>query len=313
MTQKTITILGATGFVGLRLTTLLENKGYKIKALTRHKAHHNSLLILSNVDVIETDTHDSTSLEKHFAGSDAVINLVGILNELGSTTHTFDNAHVELTKKVVAACDAAKVPHYLHMSALHADAKNGSSEYLKSKGRGEEVVLANTQLKSHIFCPSVIFGEEDHFFNRFASLLRLLPWFPLACADSKLAPVYIGDVCHAFISVLENPSAHQQKIKLIGPKIYRLKQLVEFTADTIGVRKPIVSLPDKLARLQGRLMGWVPHKPFSVDNYLSLQTDSIGDKSDPKQPTSIEAIVPRYIGSQNKNNVFQSYRQTARR
>ena len=313
MTHKTITILGATGFVGVRLAALLNNKGYKIKALTRHKSHHNSLLVLSNVELIETDTHDVACLEKHFAGSDAVINLVGILNELGSTTHTFDNAHHQLVQKVVDACQNSHVPHYLHMSALHANAKDGSSEYLKSKGRGEEVVLAQSQLKSHIFCPSVIFGEEDQFFNRFAGLLRILPWVPLACANSQLAPVYVGDVCNAFIGALENPSSYNQKTQLIGPHRYTLHHLVKYTAETMGVKKPIVALPDWAARLQARIMEWVPYKPFSMDNYLSLQTDSIGERGDPTQPTSIEAVVPHYIGAKNKNAKFQSYRESARR
>ncbi len=315
MSNNTVTILGATGFVGVRLATLLNARGYNIKALTRHKSRHNQLLVLSNVELLEIDTHDQALLTNAFSGSSAVINLVGILNEQGQTTHTFNNAHVELTKKVVNACKEANVSRYLHMSALHANAKQGSSEYLKSKGIGENIAfeMAGSKLTVTSFRPSVIFGEEDLFFNRFASLLKLLPWFPLACSNAKLAPVYVGDVCKKIVEALENSSYSGEHIDLVGPNDYSLFQLVKFTADTIGVDKPIVRLPDWASQLQAKIMEWVPGKPFSMDNYQSLQTDSTIDDETAKQATSIEAIVPRYIGNKNRNQKFQTLREYARR
>lgn len=315
MINKTITILGATGYVGVQLAARLNARGYSIKALTRHKCRHNKLMVLSNVTIIETDTHDQAKLEQHFKGCDAVINLVGILNEEGRTTHTFQNAHVELAKKTVNACKAAGVTRLLHMSALNADAEKGSSEYLKSKGKGEAAVFeaAGDDVAVTAFRPSVIFGAEDSFFNRFAGLIKLLPVFPLACGRSKLAPVFIGDVCDRIIEALEDNSTAGKSINIVGPKEYTLEDLVSYTARVAGVEIKIINLPVWAAKLQAKVMGFIPGKPFSMDNYNSLQTDSICDEEEAKQLTSIEAVVPGYIGKSDKNHRFQAYRTHAKR
>ncbi len=315
MTTKTVTILGATGYVGVDLAARLNERGYHIKALTRRKCRHNKLLVLSNVDMIEADTHDPAVLTELFKGSDAVINLVGILNEAGNKTHTFEQAHVALVRSVVEACNKAGVSRYLHMSALNADADNGSSEYLRSKGKGENLAfeLAGDSVSVTSIRPSVIFGQGDAFFNRFAGLLKSLPVFPLACPDSKLAPVFIGDVCQMMVSALEDQNTFGKSIDMVGPKDYSLRELVSYTARLSGLERKIVDLPDWAAKLQARIMGLIPGKPFSMDNYLSLQTDSVSDNPDARQPTSIEAIVPKYIGNRNRNIKLQAYRRVARR
>ncbi len=315
MSNKTITILGATGYVGVQLAARLNARNYNIKALTRRKCRHNKLMVLSNVTIIEADTHDQAVLEQHFAGSDAVINLIGVLNEEGKTTHTFQNAHVELAKKTVNACKSVGVKRLLHMSALNADAEKGSSEYLKTKGRGEAAVFeaAGEAVAVTAFRPSVIFGAEDSFFNRFAGLLKLLPVFPLACGNSKLAPVFIGDVCDRIVESLEDNSTVGKSINLVGPKEYTLGDLVGYTARVAGIDKKIIMLPEWAAKLQAKVMGFIPGKPFTMDNYDSLQTDSTCDDEDAKQKTSIEAVVPGYIGMNDRNHRFQSYRTHAKR
>lgn len=315
MSNKNITILGATGYVGVQLAARLNAQGYHIKALTRRKCRHNKLMVLSNVSIVETDTHDQAILEQHFKGSDAVINLIGILNEAGNSTHTFNNAHVELAKKTINACKKAGVSRLLHMSALNADAEKGSSEYLKSKGQGEAAVFAaaDNNISVTAFRPSVIFGAEDSFFNRFVGLVKLLPVFPLVCGSSKLAPVYIGDVCDRIIEALEDNSTAGKSINLVGPKEYSLKDLVEYTARIAEVDIKIIDLPDWAAKLQAKVMGFVPGKPFSMDNYNSLKTDSTCDEEEAKQKTSIEAVVPGYIGKNDKNQRFQAYRTQAKR
>lgn len=314
MQARTITLLGATGFVGVQLATKLNSRGYRVNALTRHNARHNELLVLSHVKQIQADTHNEDVLADAFAGSDAVINLVGILNQAGQATHTFQNAHVELVRKVVNACNRSGVRHYLHMSALNA-APDGSSEYLQTKGQGEKLAfeLAGEALQVTAFRPSVIFGPEDSFFNRFAGLLQLLPVMPLACPDARMAPVYIGDVCDRFLDALENPDSTPERMDLVGPKTYTLEELVRFTARTIGKNTHILRLPDWAARLQARIMEFVPGKPFTMDNYLSLQTDSTSDQPGAMQKTSIEAIVPGYLGKRCRTNELQAYRTAARR
>jgi len=267
------------------------------------------------VHVRKANVHDEAELSKALAGSDVVINLVGILNEAGKQpANSFDGAHKELTQRVVKVCESVGVPRYLHMSSLNADAKNGSSEYLKSKGAGEDAVKASKSLSWTIFQPSIIFGEKDAFFNRFAALLTSLPVFPLACPDARMAPVHVNDVTQSMISALSDVDTIGQIVKLCGPADYTLQELVEFTAQTCGLKRKIIRLPDGLARLQARIMGFLPGKPFSYDNYLSLQTDSVCDANCDRQTTSIEAIVPRYLGkSTGLTGRHQTRREMARR
>lgn len=314
MSVNCISILGGTGFVGTNLISRLANTVPQVKVLTRRRKRFNSLKVLSNVDVVEVDIHDEAALEQALAGSDVVINLVGILNQSGSDgPHSFSGAHVDLTKKVINATIRAGVGRYLHMSSLGADPE-GTSEYLQTKGQAEQLVLdASDQLQSTIFRPSVIFGQGDAFFNRFGALLQVMPVFPLACPDSRLAPVYIGDVCKVMSDSISDPDTIGQSINLCGPDVFTLRELVELTRDTLELKRVIIGLPDFAARLQARVMEWVPGKPFSRDNYLSLQTDSVCPDKESHQPTSVHAIIGRYLGGKGKLAKLQSYRRYASR
>ena len=159
----------------------------------------------------------------------------------------------------------------------------------------------------------MIFGEKDSFFNRFAGLLKLLPVFPLAVPDSRMAPVWIGDVCRAMIGSIDDPSAAGATRSLCGPDVFTLRELVEYTARVAGFRRIVLDLPDWAARAQARVMELVPGKPFSRDNYLSLQSDSVCPDGCPPQPTSVEAIVPGYLGRGDWTGRLQTRRTTARR
>lgn len=315
MSKSRVTLLGGTGFVGTQLTCRLAQEFDEVVLLSRHSQRSRTLRILPNVHVEQTDIHDVAKLREALSGSDVVINLVGILNVAGkSSANSFEGAHSELTKKVVDTCTSLGNKRYLHMSSLNADAKNGSSEYLRSKGMAENTVKASQSLNWTMFQPSVIFGEQDAFFNRFAALLTSLPVFPLACPDARMAPVFVGDVVESMMASINNPSTFGQSIELCGPADYSLQELIEFTADTCGLKRKIIRLPDGLAKLQARVMEFVPGKPFSRDNYLSLQTDSVGSKNCVRQTTSIQAVVPTYLG--NVKGVparHQSRRELARR
>ncbi len=302
MKVKSLCILGGTGFVGHQVVGQLASGGRRIKVLTRHRERHRDLLVLPGMDLVEADIHDVAVLREHFQGCDGVIHLVGILNEKGRDGRGFRAAHVELPSKVVQACRETGVRRVLHMSALHADAAKGPSHYLRTKGEGEDLVHAAAAegLLVTSFRPSVIFGPKDSFINRFAGLLRFAPFFfPLACPDAKFAPVYVGDVAHAFVATLEDPRSFGHRYDLCGPRIYTLKEIVELTARAFGLRRKIIGLNDTLSRLQARLLEFMPGKPFSMDNYLSLQIDSVcGDDNGLQQlgitPTAMEAIMPRY-------------------
>lgn len=265
--------------------------------------------------VEQTDVHDEKKLRDALSGSDVVVNLVGILNDAGkNSANSFAGAHAELTKKVVLACAASGVSRYLHMSALNADEKDGTSEYLRSKGAAEKAVKSSKSLNWTIFQPSVIFGERDAFFNRFAALLTSLPVFPLACPDARMAPVHVGDVVESMMSSIHDPQSFGQSVQLCGPADYTLQELVEFTADTCGLNRKIIRLPDGVAKLQARMMEFVPGKPFSRDNYLSLQTDAVCSNDCQRQSTSIQAVVPGYLGNRKGLPArHQSRRKLARR
>ncbi len=315
MAQERVTVLGGTGFVGTQLCYLLAQQFSEVVVPTRRKQRVKGARVLPNLSFVEANIHDRAQLDTVLAGSDVVINLVGLLNESGKQSkNSFAGAHEVLTSNVIAACKTNYISRYLHISALNADASDGSSEYLKSKGRAELAIQqAHSELNWTIFQPSVIFGENDSFFNRFAELMRNLPFMPLACPDAKMAPVYVGDVCDVMLNSLSDGTTHGKTIQLCGPDVMSLRELVDYTAKTAGINKPIFNLPDGLARLQASIMEFVPGKPFSKDNYLSLQTDSVCREGCAAQPTSIHAVAPHYLGKSEINNQNQSYRQWARR
>lgn len=308
MTVQNVCIFGGTGFVGKSLITKLIAKGYHIKILTRHKHRHQDLWVMPNLTLAECALSDPEQVERELQGYDAAINLVGILNEFSADG--FRKAHVTLTDTIIAACQASGVNRLLQMSALHAD-ENGPSRYLQTKGQAENKVHAahGENLAVTSFRPSVIFGPGDSFLNRFAGLLRQIPAaFPLACADTRFAPVFVGDVADAFVNALEDPTSFNKRINLCGPKTYSLRELVEYTADTIGVKRSIIGLPDWAAKFQASIMGVMPGKPFTRDNYLSLQIDSVCDSPEQHCPTALESIGMSYLGdasSSMKMNIIR--------
>jgi NADH dehydrogenase len=311
MTIETVCVLGGTGFVGKQIVGLLANRGYKTRVLTRNIERHRDLKVLPNAEVRECKISDPKALEQALTGCDAVINLVGILNQSGK--QTFRKVHTELAGQVADICKRQGISRLLHMSALHAD-KRGSSQYLQSKGRGEDLVHATAGVAVTSFRPSVIFGEGDSFLNRFASLILVAPGvLPLACAESRFAPVYVGDVANAFVDALEDSETYGKHIDLCGPKVYTLRELVDYTARLTGQSVKIWGLPDWLARIEASIMELMPGKPFTMDNFNSLQTDSVCARSTPACPTALEAIAPKYLGALDKEGLYQSYRSRARR
>jgi len=302
MILKRICILGGTGFVGKTLANRLNKDGYQLRVLTRNREQRrDDLIVLPSVELIEADIHDQEQLNTRLAGCDAVINLVGILNEKGRDGSGFRRAHVELTGKIIQACSANAIVRLLYMSALNADAVNGPSHYLRTKGEAEDRVHQAAGIRATSFRPSVIFGPRDRFFNRFAALLKMTPmFFPLACAGTRFAPVFVEDVAEAMARTLTDPDSYGRRFTLVGPKTYTLQQLVQYTAQCLGINRTVIPLPALLARLQAALFDFVPGKPFSTDNYLSATIDSISDHNDLRtlgiNPTPVAAVVPQYLG-----------------
>lgn len=319
MSYETICVLGGTGFVGQHLVNRLTNHGYKVRILTRRRERHRSLIVNPDVALIEADIHDIDSLVQNFSVADAVINLAGILNENGKRGEGFQRIHVELPRKIVAAALTSGTRRLLHMSALNADANETDSLYLKSKGAGEDLVhaAADKGLVVTSFRPSVIFGQGDSFFNRFATLLNISPLlFPLACPNSRFAPVCVHDVAEAICRSLDDATSGE-RLDLCGPDVLTLKELVEYTGKQLGKHCYIMGLGDSMSRMQARILGVMPGKPFTMDNYHSLQKDSVCiNNALPSlgiKPTPITSVVPGYLAGKNARGRYQEFRRHSRR
>ena len=293
-----IVLLGATGFVGHHLLPVLSAAGHHCIVLNRYRPGCRELALIPGVELRQADVHDVGVLKSQLAGADAVINMVGILNESGRKGAGFHKVHVELVKMLIAACQEAGVRRFLHVSALNAG--KGSSYYLLTKGQAEELIRKAENLDSTIIQPSVIFGDGDDFFNRFAALLKLAPVLPLACPNAKMQPVWVGDVVAAMTASLDDPESVGKTLIMVGPEVYTLKELVQKTAVMAGLKRRVIGLPDAFSRLQGLLMDFVPGKPFSSDNYRSLQLDNTSVENSLWRfgihPHSIEAEVGEYLG-----------------
>ncbi|RUL64428.1 complex I NDUFA9 subunit family protein [Dyella dinghuensis] len=312
MTTQRIVLLGGTGFVGSYLVPRLAADGHHIILLSRNRESRRSLAVLPGVFVRSADVYDDNVLRQHFDGADAVINLIGILNPGGR--HTFQRAHTDMARRVVNACKVAGVTRLHQMSSLKAG--QGLSNYLKSRGEAETLVRASP-LNWTIYQPSVIFGEGDGLVTRFAALLRKMPALPLARANSRLAPTYVGDVAEAIARcVADDKLATRRSLELYGPEVLTLGEIVRAIRDAAGLRTPIIPLHDSLGRLQAQVAGMLPGKPFSTDNFLSLRTDSVGKVDGYAAlgivPQPFTPWLPYLVRGSHRQNRLDIARQTFR-
>ncbi len=317
MQHKNILVLGGSGFIGRYIVNLLVDRGCRVLVPSRRRDHAKHLILLPTCDVVDANIHDDATLDQLVDGQDAVINLVGILH---GTQREFERAHVELPQRVIAACRAKGVRRYLHMSALGAD-PNGPSTYQRSKGTGEAAVRAS-DLDWTIFRPSVVFGVEDQFLNLFARLAKWFPVLPIGGADVKFQPVWVEDVAAAFVASLDNPATYRKVYELAGPKIYTLRELVTFAARASGHPRPVIALPDSIARLQALLMELMPGPTLlSRDNLDSMKRDNIASQQ-PYRPAPelglhhlapLEPEASLYLAGLHPRTHFSGFRAKARR
>jgi NADH dehydrogenase len=296
-------VLGGSGFVGTELVTRLVHAGHWVRVPTRNLGRVERLRVLATAELRVANVHEPQILSQLFADCDAVVNLIGILNSSGRAS--FEAVHVQLTARVLAAARAAGVRRLLHVSALGAD-PHGPSRYLRSKGAAEALLRAAPQgASAHpavtILRPSVIFGPDDSLTNRFAQLLRLSAgWLPLARAGARFAPVSVFDVADAFARALGRHADRAATYELCGPQVMTLEEIVRLTAQVAGLPCHIVPLPDVLGRLQGAVMGLLPGKPFSLDNFRSLSIDCLcrdnGCAALGIRPRPMLAVLPAYLG-----------------
>jgi uncharacterized protein YbjT (DUF2867 family) len=307
--HENILVVGGSGFVGRHLVAALAARGAKVTVPTRRRDRAKHLILLPTVDVVEADVRDQKALKRLAEGRDAVINLAGILHGPG-----FMATHVELAQGVVNACHSAGVKRLLHMSALGAD-PNGPSDYMRSKGLGEQVVLAADDLEVSVFRPSVIFGPEDRFLNLFARLAQFFPVLALGSPEARFQPVYVGDVVRAFVAALDDRDAAGKRYELCGPREYTLRQLVEFVCAVTGRRRLIVGLPDGLSYLQAWFFELLPVKLLTRDNYHSMQVPNVCDAPFPFgiHPVALEAAAPSWLAPAGPRERYPRLRWKAKR
>jgi len=314
--MKKIVVLGGSGFVGRQIVHKLSAEGYQIKVIARCREDAKHLTLLPGVQVEECDVFFESAFNRAIRGCDAVINLIGILHESGR--NTFERIHVELPRRVGQACRTQGVPRLLHMSALQA-ALNAPSVYLRSKAAGEAAVLegANGAPQVTFFRPSVIFGRGDSFINLFARLVKALPVVALAKPQARFQPVFVDDVARAFVASLSLAETINQGYSLCGPNIYTLRELVQYVADTLSLKRQIIGLNDRLSHLQAWVLECLPVKLMTRDNLRSMHVDSVCGCPFPRvfniTPTPLEAEVPNYVGEAGLQQTYIRFRRTAGR
>ena len=297
--MKRILLLGGTGFVGRSLCERLVTHGAdtRVTVATRRLAHAQSVQFLPTVDPVECDVHDDAQLARLLPGHDAVVNLVAILHGAAAE---FERVHVQLPRRLAAACSAAGVTRVLHVSALGA-AEDAPSQYLRSKARGEAALRA-APLDLSVLRPSVIFGTHDRFLNLFALLQAVFPLVPLAGANARFQPVWVEDVSEALRRCLLRPDTAGQVYECAGPQVFTLRELVQLAGRLSGHDRPVLGLPDVLAWPQAIAMELLPGTPLmSRDNLLSMQVPNVATGQWPGlpalgiTPAAVEAVAPGYL------------------
>ena len=323
MKFSSVLVVGGSGFIGRHLVAALALQGIRVTVPSRRRERAKHLIMLPTVDVVEADVLAPGVLERLARGQRAVVNLVGILHsrpgrrdERGPNDYgpDFARIHVELPQAIIAACRAQGVKRLLHISALGVSPL-APSEYLRSKAIGERAVMAADDLDVTVFRPSVVFGPEDTFLNRFALFARLMPVIAVPCPNARLRPVYVGDVARAMVRALDEPETHGKFYELCGPREYSLKELVQFVCEVTGRRRIVIGLSDRLSWLQATILEKLPGKLMTRDNYRSMQALSACSEPFPfnMQPQALEALAPTYLAPTGPRERYPQLRWRARR
>jgi uncharacterized protein YbjT (DUF2867 family) len=300
MRHRRVTVLGATGFVGRYIVKHLADQGAVITAVSRHAREAGFLKPMGDVGQIvpiDADMRDDRALDAVVAGAEIVVNAIGILFERGA--QTFDAIHARLPVRIAVAAQKAGVKQILHISAVGADPQSPSF-YARSKAEGEAELRAAFP-DAIVLRPTLVFGPEDDFFNRFGCYARVLPALPLIGGGAtRFQPVYVGDVAQAAGAALERQE-YGRIFELAGPEIYSFKQLMELLLREIGRKRFLVSIPFGVAAFEAWFLEFLPHPPLTRDQLRLLERDNVASSGLPGlaelgiAPTALELILPLYL------------------
>ncbi len=308
--NPTACVFGGSGFIGRRIVRALAAQGYRVKVATRIPEQAYDLKpagIIGQIVPVLCRYDDPESLHNLVRGCEMVVNCVGILRQ--RRRNSFARIHTDLPAAIAKACANTGVKRLVHISALAAD--RGHSKYAKSKLEGEKAVLANFP-RAIILRPSVVFGDDDNFFNMFARLAQILPCLPLfGGGHTKFQPVYVGDVAEAAIHALQGPAAFEGKIfELGGPDTLSLREIYEVIFAAISRRRLMVPLPWGLAKTQAYFIAMTPAPLITPDQVESLKTDNVVSPGMPGlaemgiHAKSLKTIVPAYLARHRKGRRF---------
>lgn len=318
MTKGLITVFGGSGFLGKYVIRELVKEGWRIRVPVRRPHTAQELKVIGNVgqvQLVQANLRYEDSVKQAVAGSDAVINLVALLFEEGK--QSFESLHVQGAATLAKAAAAQGISNFVQVSAIGADAES-DSDYSRTKAEGEQAVRAAIPT-ADIMRPSIIFGAEDQFFNRFAAMAQLAPALPLlGGGDTVFQPVYVGDVAQAIAKAVSKGSS-SKTYELGGPRTYTFKELMQFMLETIDRKRFLVPVPWAAANMMGALgeiSGMAPFvKPFltrdqvknlKVDNVVA--DDALGFEDLDIRLETIEAIVPTYLARFRKYGQFHEKR-----
>lgn len=300
MKARLVTVFGGTGFLGRHTVRALAKAGWRIKVAARRPARGfflRPLGAVGQIDFVKCDIADAQSVAAAVAGSDAVVNLCGILVPSGQT---FEDVQADGAANIGAAAAAAGVKALVHVSAIGADSES-ASEYAVTKAEGE-TRLREAFPAATILRPSIVFGPEDGFFNRFAELARYLPMLPLiGGGKTRFQPVFVGDVAAAVAKALDSDTAQGRTYELGGPTIYSFKQLMQIILAETGRKRALVPVPFALAAFKAFFLQFLPNPLLTPDQVKLLRHDNVVSPGAPGLadlgivPTTVEAEVPAYL------------------
>ncbi len=296
-----VTVFGGSGFIGRYVVRRLVRAGHRVRVAIRRPDEGLFLKpfgAVGQIDLVQANVRDDASVARAVAGADAVINLVGILYEGGR--QTFDAVQAEGAGCIARAAAAAGVARLIHISAIGA-AADSPSEYAKAKAEGETAVREAFPTAT-ILRPSVVFGAEDDFFNRFGRMARFAPALPLiGGGQTRFQPVFVDDVACAIFNALTREDAAGRTYELGGPKVYTFEEIMNLVLETTCRRRALVPVPFFAAKLLGSVLGLLPVPPLTRDQVVLLERDNVVGPGAPGladlgvAPTPAEAVVESYL------------------
>jgi len=312
--ETLITLIGGSGFLGRHVVRALAKRGYRIRVACRRPdlaGHVQPLGVPGQIMPVQANVRYPDSLAAVCEGAQAVVNLTGVLYSAGA--QSFDAIHVFGAEASARAAKAAKAKTFIQISAIGADA-NSASDYAKSKAEGEARARANFP-GAIVIRPSIVFGPEDQFFNRFAAMARFSPALPLiGGGTTKFQPVFVGDIAKAVAQLIDANIASGKTYEFGGPEVESFRQLLDFTLQTIGRKRLLVPVPWPVARIQGMIMGLLPKPLLTSDQVELLKHDNVVSQDAIRDgrtlqglgitPRGIEAIVPSYLYRYRKAGEF---------